>query len=425
MKRAPVFALIDCNNFFVSCERVFRPDLWDKPVVVLSNNDGCIVARSNEVKALGVPMAVPLFTVKHILEAAGVTLFSGNFRLYGDFSQRVVQILQNAAPHVEVYSVDESFLEISSLQITDYRAWAADLQEQIFQWTGIPVSIGVAGTKTLAKAASEYAKKTPATQGVYAIETEAQREKLLQWLPVGDIWGIGWRTAPKLRQRGISTAAQLIEVSDQWAQAQLSIRGLQTIKELRGEVWLSLTEASEPQQSIARTRSFGRNIREYYELEGAIATFAAQAAARLRAQHEVAGAVLVFLRTAQRSEEHKGASTLIPLFQPSADTGAIIEAAVQGLQAIYDPDFSYKKGGIVLVDLKSDSATQVSLFEMAPERLDRQQRLMQAVDQLNHRYNTRLVRHASEHLERQSWHSKQQQKSPAYTTSWNELPIVR
>ncbi len=423
--RGAVFALVDCNNFFVSCERVFRPDLWNKPVAVLSNNDGCIVARSNEVKLLGVPMGIPLFKVRDVLEAHKVTLFSGNFPLYGDFSQRVVKILQAAAPYVEVYSVDESFLEISSLRLSDYTGWARALRQCIFQWTGIPVSIGVASTKTLAKAAAEYAKQLPETEGAYHAQTEMDRERLLKWLSVSDIWGIGWRTAPKLRQRGIATAYDLAQVSDAWAQAQMGIRGVQTVRELKGEVWFRLATDREPQKSIARTRSFGHNMRNYYELEGAIATFAAQASAKLRSQQELTEAVMIFLRPARRFEQYQSTSVVIRLMQPSADTGVIIEAALKGLQAIYDPDLSYKKGGVILVDLKSAQAVQVSLFETNPQRLERQSALMRSVDAINKRFNTRLVRHASEHIDRNAWHSKREQRSPAYMTSWAELPLVR
>lgn len=433
MKKAPVFALIDCNNFFVSCERVFRPDLWDKPVAVLSNNDACIVARSNEVKEMGIQMAVPYFKVRDTLKANNVTLFSANFQLYGDFSQRVVAILQAASPYVEIYSVDESFLELSTLPDTDYVAWAHRLRKQIFQWTGIPVSIGVAPTKTLAKAAAEYAKKNPATEGVHSMVAdehisqavaEQRRIDLLKWLPVGAVWGVGWRTAPKLHQRGVTTAHDLVQVSDAWAQAQLTIRGLQTVRELRGEPWHAL-EDQEPQQSIAKTRSFGHTVRSYFELEGAVATFAAQASAKLRAQGEVASAVVVFLGTAKQNPEQRGSSTLVKLLQPSADTGVIIGAAQQALQTIHDPDFGYKRAGVVLVKLSSDKAVQLSLFETAPERIDRQRELMRAVDLVNKRYHTRLIRHASEHIKKDKWQSRREFRSPLYTTSWAELPVVR
>ncbi|MGH7197081.1 MAG: Y-family DNA polymerase [Candidatus Saccharimonadales bacterium] len=431
-KRKPVFALVDCNNFFVSCERVFRPDLWDKPVAVLSNNDGCIVARSNEVKALGVPMGIPYFKVRDVLTRANVTLFSGNFRLYGDFSQRIVQILRHECPDVEVYSVDESFLELSSLPIDDYEEWAHDLRAQIMQWTGIPVSIGVASSKTLAKAAADFAKKNDEAQGGFSIAPDAalspeaadqKRVELLKWLPVGDIWGIGRRLAPKMQARGISTAYDLSLVSDTWARSQLSIRGVKLVRELKGESCLGLTYSDEPQQSIARTRSFGHSVRDYYELESAIATFTAQAAAKLRDQEEVAGAILTFLRTSKHAEVQGGGSQVVTLLPPSADTGTLITAALQGLEQVYDPDFGYKKGGVILLDLHPATAQQLT-FESKPEQMEQKERLMRTVDEMNARYGTRLVRHASEHTTRHGWRSKRERVSHAYTTEWTELPLV-
>ncbi|HKX23754.1 MAG TPA: Y-family DNA polymerase [Candidatus Saccharimonadales bacterium] len=421
-RKKSIFALVDCNNFFVSCERVFRPDLWDKPVAVLSNNDACIVARSNEVKEMGVPMGAPLFKIDHLMKGKNVTLFSANFRLYGDFSQRVVQILAQAAPEIEVYSVDESFLDISSLPTDDYERWALDLKAQIYQWTGIPVSIGVAPTKTLAKAAAELAKKTPGSSGVHLI-TDDNREELLRWLPVGGVWGVGWRTAPKLQARGVSTAWDLTQVSEAWIQKHLSIRGLKTVRELKGESCLPLDSVVEPQQSIARTRSFGHNVRDYYQLEGAIATFTAQAAVKLRAQQEVATGVMVFARTPHNFEGGRGSSTVVKLGQPTADTGDLIDAALRGLQIIHDPDFAYRRAGVALVGLVSKEAWQLSLLQDSSQ-LDKKAALMQSVDSLNTKYNTRLIRHASEHIEKTGWHSKHQRRSPAYTTSWTDLPII-
>jgi DNA polymerase V len=422
MTRKPVFALVDCNNFFVSCERVFRPDLWNKPVAVLSNNDACIVARSNEVKEMDVPMGAPLFKVEHLMKGKDVTLFSANFRLYGDFSQRVVRILTSVAPEIEVYSVDESFLEISSLPLDDYQEWAEGVRACILQWTGIPVSIGVAPTKTLAKAASEYAKKTPDSNGAFVV-TDDNREGLLKWLQVKDVWGVGRALAPKLLQRGVSTAYDLTQVSEVWAQKQMSIRGLRTVKELKGESCLPLDSEVEPQQSIARTRSFGHNVRDYYQLEGAVATFAAQAAVKLRAQNEIATGVMVFARTPHNFEGGRGSSTVVRLSQPTSDTGELIAAALRGLQTIHDPDFAYRRAGVALIGLVSKEAWQLSLLQDSSQ-LDKRTALMQSVDQLNTRYNTRLIRHGSEHLELTGWHSKHQLRSPAYTTSWNDLPII-
>lgn len=429
MNQKPVFALIDCNNFFVSCERVFRPDLASKPVAVLSNNDGCIVARSNEVKALGVPMAVPYFKVKQVLTQHKVTLFSANFRLYGDISQRVAQVVQHACPEVETYSIDESFLQLSSLQITDYEAWALALRRQVFQYTGIPVSVGIASTKTLAKAASEYAKQDLSTKGVYSLidnqtPAEKRRRLLLEWLPVGDIWGIGRQSAPKLQQVGISNAWQLSQVSDQWAQAQLSVRGLRTVKELRGELCINLEISNEPQQSIARTRSFGHTVRDYNQLEAAIATFAAQAAVTLRAQRETTESVMVFLRTPKRLGAI-GSSTVVHLLQPTNNTGDIITAALEGLDRLYDSNLAYKKGGVILIKLASDERRQLSLLSGKTGSLDRDTRLMRTVDQINAKLGSRLVRHASESPLQANWHGRHGHQSPGYTTNWRELPVVK
>lgn len=404
---------------------MFRPDLWDKPVAVLSNNDGCIVARSNEVKALGVPMGVPYFKVKDVLAQGGVTLFSGNFPLYGDFSQRVVQLLHEACPDVEVYSIDESFLELSRLPITDYEQWGNTLRQKIMQYTGIPVSIGIAPSKTLAKAAADFIKKTNPERGVLSIIGDDQkRVDLLRWLPIGDVWGVGWATAPKLRGRGIKNGYDLSQVSDAWALHELSVRGLKTVRELRGESCFAFEHAGEPQKSIMRTRSFGHTIRNYYEIEGAVATFAAQAAAKLRAQGELASVVLTYVRTSKHAAVQGGSSQITKLHPASADTGAIIAAALKNLTAIYDPDFGYKKAGVALLGLHSANARQLA-FRDSPAAIDRTTALMDAIDDINKKYRTRLVRHASEHIENNMWHSKRELRSQAYTTNWSELRTVR
>lgn len=421
----PIFALVDCNNFFVSCERVFRPDLASKPVVVLSNNDACVVARSNEAKTLGIPMGVPYFEIRDVVKKHGITLFSGNFPLYGDFSQRVVQMLREVCPDVEVYSVDESFLELSSLPITDYEAWGRDVREKILQWTGLPVSIGIAPTKTLAKAAADFVKKTDPARGAYSVVgSDTKREELLRWLPVRDVWGVGYGTAPKLHGRGIRTGYDLSKVTDEWALKQLTVRGLRMVRELRGESCVPYEHGGEAQKTIMHTRSFGHTIRNYYEIEGAVATFAAQAAAKLRVQGELCGKVLTFVRRATDHPYAYSASQVTQLHPPTADTAAILQAALDNLEQVYDPDFGYKKAGVVLYDMRPEYARQLT-FTDKPALIDRRTNLMTTVDQLNKRYNARLVRHASEHVENAKWHSKRQRRSQAYTTKWNELRAVR
>ena len=433
-KTRSIFALVDCDNFFVSCERVFRPDLWNRPVAVLSNNDGCIVARSNEVKAMGIPMAAPYFQFKKELKAADVTLFSANFSLYGDFSQRVVRILEAYTPRLEVYSVDESFLEISDLPIEDYAEWALELRRHIKSWTGIPVSIGVAPTKTLAKAAAERAKHHPELGGAFSVlsdsvhsreDAEEQRVKLLRETELKDVWGVGRRLGPRLRDRGITTAYDLSQVSEKWARQAMSIRGLRTVKELQGEAHYDIEDETAPQKQLAVTRTFPYKIRAYNELEARIATFSAKAGHRLRRQRQISGAILVFLAGDKHREEevYRRVTTVVPLLQATSDTGTLIKTALQGLDTLYDPDFSYKRAGVMLLDLSSERAKQLSwLIHEDPSLDKRRSRLMETVDKLNDKYHSELIWHAAEQrLQAGPWR-KATRKSPAYTTRWSDLP---
>ncbi len=416
-----MYALIDCNNFFVSCERLFRPDLEGRPVAVLSNNDGCFVSRSQEAKDIGLPMGAPLFKWKQEVKVHDVQLFSANFELYGDISERIVTLLREITPLIEVYSIDECFLDISQLGIADYGAWAGAVRDRIRREIGIPVSIGVAPTKTLAKVASTYAKKRG---GVYAVTDDEQREILLRGLPIEDIWGVGWRTAPKLRDKGISTAWQLISVSDAWLHQQFTITGMRMVDELRGEVRIPFGDRHDTRKSIMRSRSFGHKVRDYHQLESAIATFAAQATARLRAQDSVASHIVVILSANKHVEGQKRVylSTLVSLTEATGDTARFITAALEGLAQIYDEQFAYQKAGVVIVGITPRVQWQLSM--LSPEkRRDERADLMTAIDQLNRRYG-HVVYHASEKLTSDTWRSKHELRSPRYTTSWAELPIV-
>lgn len=419
-----VFALIDCNNFFVSCERIFRPDLWHKPVAVLSNNDGCIVARSNQVKALGIPMAAPYFQWQKELTEAGVTLFSANFPLYGDISQRIVNLIRDACPEVEVYSVDESFVELTDMALRDYDQWARELRYRILQWIGVPVAIGVAPTKTLAKAAAEYAKKHPEGIGIHVVHGERERLDLIKWLPITDVWGFGWRSRDKLHNLGITTAYDIAIAPAKWVQSTFTIRGRKTQLELQGVPAVEFESLREPQQSLARTRTFSHRIRNYHELESAIANFAAVASAKLRAEPEVAGGVVTFISTGKHAEITRSVSALTKLSEATQDTATIMKAALANLQQIYDPDFGYKRAGVVLVDLHSLNAWQANMFVDRPQLSDKSRQLMRAVDAINERYGTRLIQHATETLSK-DWHSKRTKRSPSYTTSWHELAAVK
>lgn len=417
----PRYGLIDCNNFFVSCERVFRPDLSNKPVAVLSNNDGCIIARSNEVKALGVPMGVPLFKVKSLLAVHGATLFSANFELYGDLSQRIVSILREETPLIEVYSIDECFIDLSQLPITNHYEWGIRIRERIYREVGIPVSIGLAPTKTLAKVASTYAKTHG--DGVSVIDDEVTRRKLLAELPIEEIWGVGRRLAPKLKDKGVSYALQLTDAADAWLGQQFTITGLNMVAELRGEARLKFGDKHEQRKTIGRSRSFGHRVREYHQLESAVATFTAQAAGKLRAQGSVCRGIVTYLTTGRHAAQANSVSTLTRLNEATMDTGALISHALQGLEAIYDPDFAYQKAGVLLVDITGREDWQLAMLG-GDENRDKKVDIMTTVDTLNKRFGKGAVWHASEQHRLADWQSKRERRSPRYTTSLAELPVL-
>lgn len=415
------YALIDCNNFFVSCERLFRPDILTKPVAVLSNNDGCIVARSNEIKALGIPMGVPLFKVRDIVSANKAVLFSANFELYGDISQRIVQLLREETPLIEVYSIDENFIDLSELPLEDRKAWALRVRERIWREIGIPTSVGVAPTKTLAKVASTFAKTHG--DGTWVIETDEERDAMLEQLPIEDIWGVGRRIAPKLKDVGVSKAYQLTRASDAWLRTQFNISGIKMVDELRGVPRIPFGDKHEQRKSIMRSRSFGHRVRSYFQLESAVATFTSQAVARLRAQDSVCSGIVVFLQLAEREGHRKQfVSRLVKLPESSSHTGALIAAALEGLSLLYDHEGSYKKAGITLSGIVDRAAWQLSLLEQRPEEREKGVVLMEHVDKLNRRFGKGTVWHASEAKQNATWQSKRERQSPRYTTSLSELP---
>ena len=416
-----LYALVDCNNFFASCERIFRPDLVDRPVAVLSNNDGCIIARSNEVKSLGIPMGIPLFKVRDIVRANRITLFSANFELYGDISQRIVQLLRQETPLIEVYSIDESFIDLSQLMVTDIQAWGESVQKRIWQEVGIPVSIGIGSTKTLAKVASTYAKSHGS--GVWHVDNSTDRQAMLDDIAVEDIWGVGRRLGPKLRDLGVSTAGQLVGASDAWLKRQFNVTGLRMVDELRGIARHSFGDKHDQRKSIMRSRSFGHRVRAYYELESAVATFAAQAAMRLRAQDSVCRTVVVFLTRVKDSEGHfHSQSHTIRLDEMSAHTGQLISACLEALQSIYDTEGTYRKAGVMLLDIHDTSAWQLNMLHDTSAVRESGVELMKVTDQLNRRYGKGTIWHASESRSRGTWKSRSDNRSPRYTTQLSELP---
>ena len=415
-----MYAHIDCNNFFASCERLFRPELEGKPVAVLSNNDGCIIARSAEVKALGIPMGIPLFKVQPIVKTHDIRLFSANFELYGDLSERIVSVLREVTPLIEVYSIDECFLDLSQLHITNLYTWAKNVQEQIRKEIGVPVSIGVGSTKTLAKVATSYAKKH---DGIAVVASDEIRQRILEGLPVEDVWGIGWRTAPRLRERGVTNAWQLVSASDGWLKQHFNITGMRMVSELRGIRCLEFGDKRDKRQSIMVSRAFGHKVREFHQLESAAANFATRAAAKLRAQDSVCSKVVVYLTTSKHDERVRSVSKSTRLSEATADTGRIISTALGLLEELYDPDFSYQKVMVLLLDIVDREVWQLSLTNPVNER-DERERLMAGVDALNARYGQGTVWHAAEDKSHAAWQSKHALRSPRYTTNWAELPRV-
>lgn len=419
-----MYAVVDCNSFFASCEQVFRPDLTSKPVVVLSSNDGCVVARSAEAKRLGIPMGAPYFKHRETMEQHKVAVFSANFHLYGDFSRRILSILDQTGVAVEPYSVDEAFLRLADLARSDYKAWARALRVRILRWTGLPVSVGIGPTKTLAKAGSELAKRQPKSGGVVDLQNKAAER--LGELPVEDVWGIGFRLSPKLWRLGIRTAADLLQLSEGWMRSFAGVTGVRLLKELRGEdVFGWRVTYNEPSRhTIAATRSFGRTVIDLDELRSAVASFVVRASYRLRRQGKLAGKVYVFATTGKHARQPGRISAQRSLPYPSADSGLIMEEALAALESVYRPDYGYKRAGITLLDLAERQAQQLPLLPPADEgQLRRRERLMRTFDAVRDRYGEPGLAYAVQ-APRQ-WQSSRRRLSPRYTTSWQDLPTVK
>lgn len=425
--KQPLFALIDCNNFFVSCEKVFRPDLEGKPVVVLSSNDGCAVARSNEAKALGIPMGAPAFKYRELFKRHGVVQFSANFELYGDISRRITELLTTITPRIEVYSVDESFLDLSELAIPDYTAWAREVQRQIYKWIGIPVSIGIAPTKTLAKLGSDKAKKDPELNGVLSLLdlSPKQRRTYLEHTRIEDIWGIGWRLAPRLRGQGIATAEQLRRLPPRRAQQLMGILGRQLITELSGVSCKPLEQEGRAHKSISRTRTFGHDTSDPHAIEAALCSFTSQATYRLRTSEQLTRRVSIFLTTSKHKPGYRrwAREAIFPV--PTADAGLIAQTVNDLFGSVYNPSVQYHRAGVLLYDFVPAGQLQTDLFGQVDVAYHtKAAKRMRAVDELNLRYGKRTVRLAAEGLG-SVWEPKHDLRSPRYATRWGELPKVR
>ena len=419
--RDKVFALIDCNAFYVSCERVFNPKLNNRPVVALSNNDGCIISRSKEAKALGIKMGVPLFKVKDIVEKEKVVVFSSNYTLYADMSRRVMNIISRSSPYTEIYSIVEAFVELSCLPI-DYESYAHQLRQTILQHTGIPVSIGIASTKTLAKVANHKAKKDDSLNGVCSLMNYNNIDQILELTEVGDVWGVGRRLSKKLINHGIHNAKLLKNCSDSWIRKMMSVNGLKTITELRGISCIPLEEYSMTRKSCCTTRSFGKLLTNLEDIEQAVTTFARRAAERIRSESLAASCVSVFVRTNPFDKKSayysNGASRT--LSHPTHDSITIIETALLLTKRIFKNNYQYKKAGVLLSGLCDESEIQETLFE---KNYNQNSDLMSAIDAINYRYGRDTLQMASE-CKVGNWKQKRENCTRNYTTQIDRLLLV-
>jgi DNA polymerase V len=425
----PLFALVDCNSFYASCEQVFDPSLRGAPVVVLSNNDGCVIARSAEAKALGIAMGEPAFQREDFYARRGVRIFSSNFALYGDMSRRVMDVLADACPDMEIYSIDEAFLRLDRvcgpLTGRDPLEFCRALRARVLRWTGIPVSVGIAGAKTLAKAANRLAKKHPKHGGVFALPAGPAADQYLARIPVGDVWGVGRQYAKLLEAHGRRTALDLKNAPDVWVRRAMTVRGLMTVWELRGRSCLPLDEAPAPRRSVLVSRSFGRPVRTFQELAEAVCAYAARAAEKLRAEKGRAGAVLTFILTDPHKPDepqHRASLTLAAAL-PTSSTPELMALARQALTRIYKPGHTYKKAGVMLLDLEHGPA-RLSLLHPETPRDAKNAALMAVLDAVNARHGRDALRPASAGLGR-PWRMRQARKSPRYTTAWDELVVAR
>lgn len=422
---SPCFALVDANNFYASCEKLFRPDLKNKPVIVLSNNDGCVVARSKEVKALGIKTGTPIFKLQNEISKFGIVLFSSNYALYADVSSRIMSVLEELAPRLEIYSIDEAFLDFSGMSANFHlETYGKHVQKTVYQYTGISVGVGIAPTKTLAKLANHAAKTYPATGGVVDLSQKIRQVKLMQITPVSEIWGVGRQISKQLELLGIKTALQLAEADPKLIRKQFSVVLERTVHELNGTSCLSLDEVSTPKKQIVSSRSFGERISEYQPMREAVASYVARAAEKLRQEKQHARSLTVFLRTNPFSEKepYYANSATGSLRLPTDDTRDLLVLAQNLLKLIWKDGYRFMKAGIILNDFYKPDLYQPDLFEPITLR-EKSKEMMSILDKINNS-NKGKIWFASQGIAK-NWQMKRQHLSPAYTTSWDELPRAK
>jgi DNA polymerase V len=419
-----MFALVDCNNFYASCERVFNPTIIHRPVIVLSNNDGCVIARSNEAKAIGFKMGDPYFKVKPLVERHAVAVFSSNYTLYGDMSSRVMQTLEQFAPEVEVYSIDEAFLNLAGFPAESLTNHAEAIRRTVKQWTGIPVSVGIGPTKTLAKAANQLAKKIPEAKGVWIIATPEKRQESLLRLPVGDVWGIGRQSTRFLEANGIATAEAFCHQPDSWIRQHLHITGLRTATELRGKPCIPLELAPPPRKGLVVSRMFGRKLTEFEPVKEALVAYVTRAAEKLRRDRLLARHMQIFIHNSPFAahEPYYSNASGFQLPHPTSDTAELIRHASVALTRIFRPGIHYAKCGVMLTEFCPAGSERRDLFDNRND--NRSQRLMTALDTINRRMGRDTVFYAGSGTTR-NWAAFANMKSQPFSTGWNQMIQIR
>jgi DNA polymerase V len=418
------FALVDCNNFYASCERLFRPDLRERPIVVLSNNDGCVVARCQFAKRMGIKMGEPYFKIKTAYERAGGIAFSSNYALYADISSRVMRVLEMLAPRVEVYSIDEAFLDLTGVaKVMELADFGQQVRETVAKWVGISVGVGIAPTKTLAKLANHAAKAWPATGGVVDLTSPERQQRLMKITPVGDVWGVGRRLSKRLEEMGIRTAWQLARANGKVIRRQFSVVLERTLCELNGQACIGLQEHPEPKRQIISSRSFGDRVTELQPLREAVSQYAARAAEKLRQERQYCRLVQVFIRTSPFSgEPYYSHSSCIELTIPTDDSRELVAAAALGLERIWRAEYRYQKAGVMLTDFWPPGSYQPGLFDIASSK-PKSSELMTVMDRINHTGKGRVFL-AAEGIAK-PWQMKRAYLSPAYTTRISDIPKVK
>ena len=414
-----MFALVDGNNFYASCERVFRPDLRDTPIVILSNNDGVIIARSNEAKALGVPMGLPYFKSKDIILKNKIQVFSSNYALYGDMSNRMMNILRTFSPEVEIYSIDEAFLKLSGFDNFNLTDYGIEIRKTVLKSTGLPTSVGIAPSKALSKVANKIAKKYPEqTKSSYVIDTPEKIEKALKWTKIEDVWGIGRKHAKRLQDINVRTAYQFTQLSDEWVRSHMSVIGLRLKKELLGESVLDI-ELVPRKKSIATTCSFDKTHTELEDIKERVSSFAFSCAEKLRKQNTHCNSLMVFIHTNgfKTGEAQYYKSIVVKLPYPTHSSIDLVKYANKGLELIFKKGFNYKKAGVIVNDLSPENTEQLSLFS---NKNKAHKELMKTMDKLNSSYGHHIIKLGSQDIKK-TWKMKQENLSQRYSTNLNEI----